>query len=200
MGSHGAGGPAPIRSMWPTMIRSGAGRSPTTGGSSRKLCLEGFQSGLSWLTILRKRENFRRAFADFDIETVAPSVTGKSRPRRRRRHRPPRGQDPIGHQQRAARPCPAGRGGLDRRLRMALRTRPRVAPSRLDKAALVHSRQDAGIDGSLKALLTRGWSFVGPTTVYAFMQSMGLVNDHLERLRLSRYRRGGNAPPSYGRR
>src|SRR3990167_5419604 len=81
-----------------------------------KICLEGFQAGLSWLTILNKRESFRAAFAGFDMDKVAA----------------------------------------------------------FDDADVKRLVLDAGI------VRKRGWSFVGPTTMYAFMQAMGLVNDHLE--------------------
>ena len=138
-----------------------------------KLSLEGFQAGLSWLTILRKRENFRAAFAGFDFEKVA------------------------------------GFGGIDVERLLAdagiIRHRGKIeatinnahrAIELVDKfgslAAYVWKyapdRPEAPIDipsitpestAMSKDLKKRGWKFVGPTTVYAFMQAMGLVNDHL---------------------
>ncbi len=93
-----------------------------------KICLEGFQSGLSWLTILRKRENFRDAFANFDYEKIAEF-----------------GSDDV---ERLAR----------------------------NKGIVRHR-------GKIQSTISkkkRGWSFIGPTTAYAFMQAMGLVNDHIE--------------------
>jgi DNA-3-methyladenine glycosylase I len=146
-----------------------------------KICLEGFQSGLSWLTILRKREAFRRAFDDFDIARVA-------------RYTPARVERLLGD---------AGivrhRGKIESTINNATRARELVRehgslaayfwsfepdqtsrPASLTKAAL---REMAATDASralAKDLKRRGWTFVGPTTVYAFMQAMGLVNDHLD--------------------
>ena len=71
MARHAVAGVAPPTSTSPTTTPSGDSRCTTTARLFEKISLEGFQAGLSWLTILRKRENFRRAFADFDIETVA---------------------------------------------------------------------------------------------------------------------------------
>ena len=141
-----------------------------------KLCLEGFQSGLSWLTILRKRDNFRAAFAGFDPAVVARF--GEIEVERLLgdagivRHR---GKivSTINNAQRALElidefgsigtfldqfvpapgPAPVGIGDI---------------PAKTAESAAIS-----------KELKRRGWSFVGPTTVYAFMQSMGLVNDHL---------------------
>ena len=85
-----------------------------------KLCLEGFQSGLSWLTILRKRENFRAAFAGFDPRLVADFDETRCRPvAGRRRDRPAPGQDPLDHQQRVARPGADRRVRIDRQLHVA---------------------------------------------------------------------------------
>jgi DNA-3-methyladenine glycosylase I len=141
-----------------------------------KLCLEGFQAGLSWLTILRKRANFRR------VRRLRPRTGRVVRPGR---HRPP----PRRH--RAS--CHRGRSGDDRQ-------RPGhaldVQATHGSLAAFVWSfaptgrqappatfadlpAQTAASRALSKALLARGFRFVGPTTMYAAMQSLGLVNDHL---------------------
>src|SRR5262249_54766443 len=135
-----------------------------------KLCLEGFQAGLSWLTILRKRPAFRAAFADFDPAAVAAY----------------------------------GPGDLDRLLADAGIVRPRGkiestvnnARRALEIRLAAHVWSFApgtGAEGPRwplpsttaasialsRDLKRRGWTFVGPTTVYAFMQAVGLVNDHV---------------------
>ena len=142
-----------------------------------KICLEGFQSGLSWITILRKRDNFRAAFAGFDPEKVAsfgePDVL--------------RMLDDAGivrHQG---------------KIRSAINNAGRALDLIEEKgslAAYFWSWEPQEIEGDrsgewpvpsttptsvaiAKDLKKRGWSFIGPTTVYAFMQAMGLVNDHM---------------------
>ena len=146
-----------------------------------KLCLEGFQSGLSWLTILRKRENFRAAFADFDIDAVAafddadiercladPGIV---------RHR---GKivSTINNARRA-RELRSEFGSL---AAYVWRHEPGALerPKLLDHATLIANPKTEISTRVSKDLKKRGWSFVGPTTVYAFMQAMGLVNDHIE--------------------
>ena len=144
-----------------------------------KLSLEGFQAGLSWLTILRKREAFRRAFAGFDYRAGGRLRRARRRPAaRRRRDRAPPGQDRGRDQQRAARARAGRGGGLAGALRLALRAAG--ARRRLDRAALAELAVTAESTALAKDLKRRGWRFVGPTTVYAFMQAMGLVNDHLD--------------------
>jgi DNA-3-methyladenine glycosylase I len=138
-----------------------------------KLCLEGFQSGLSWLTILRKREAFRRAFAGFDFERVA-RYTERDVERLLGdasiiRHRG-KIEATINNAQRAIEMVEA-EGSISAFVWRYEPERER-APSRPSETA--ESRALA------KELKRRGWRFVGPTTVYAFMQAMGLVNDHLE--------------------
>ena len=147
-----------------------------------KLCLEGFQSGLSWRTILNKRPAFRAAFAGFDCVGACPLGRGRGRPpAHRRRHRPPPRQDRIRPQQRPPRRRPRPGGGLARGLRLALRARGREpARERLDHATLLTLAKTAESTALSRELKRRSWSFVGPTTVYAFMQAMGLVNDHIE--------------------
>ena len=163
-----------------------------------KLCLEGFQSGLSWLTILRKREGFRRAFAGFDPEAVARfgdadverllGDAGIVRHRGKIEAAINNGravldvQDRFGslaalvwsfEPPRRGRPVPAGQGDI-----------PAVTP---ESSALS------------KELKRQGFRFVGPTTAYAAMQSLGLVNDHLQgchvRTACDRDRKAAAVPP-----
>ena len=146
-----------------------------------KLCLEGFQSGLSWLTILRKRENFRTAFAGFDFERVA-RFDGADIERL------------LGD---------AGivrhRGKIEAAINNAARALelreefgslaaffwshepdPASRPARMDKAWAMANTTVPESHALSKALKARGWRFVGPTTMYALMQAMGIVNDHME--------------------
>ena len=146
-----------------------------------KICLEGFQSGLSWLTILRKRENFRRAFADFDFDRVARfnkrSVDRLLRDAGIVRHRG-KIESTINNARRA-RELSDEFGTLSSYFR-GFEPAPAQRPRRLDHAALMKltkTPESSALSGDLKR---RGWSFVGPTTCYAFMQAMGLVNDHIE--------------------
>ncbi len=146
-----------------------------------KICLEGFQSGLSWLTILRKRENFRAAFAGFDIDRVA-DFTEKDVERLLR------DAGIIRH-----------RGKIEATINNAKRARalrdecgslaayvwrhepaPEDRPAELTRAVLGALAKTPASTALSKDLKKRGWRFVGPTTVYAFMQAMGLVNDHVE--------------------
>lgn len=145
-----------------------------------KICLEGFQSGLSWLTILRKRERFREVFADFDIDRVA--AFGARDVRRLLadagivRHRG-KIESTINNARRAA----ELREQFGSLAAYFWEWAPTAAarPRRLTKAALMEMSQTAESLALSKDLKQRGWTFVGPTTVYAFMQAMGLVNDHL---------------------
>jgi DNA-3-methyladenine glycosylase I len=146
-----------------------------------KLCLEGFQSGLSWLTILRKRENFRAAFAGFvperlvafdqaDLERLLgdagivrhlgkiESVLNNARRYLELREQ---GQTLAG-------------------LVWSFEPAPETRPERIIPETLIPLTRTPESTELSKLLRKRGWSFVGPTTVYAFMQSCGLVNDHLE--------------------
>jgi DNA-3-methyladenine glycosylase I len=138
-----------------------------------KICLEGFQSGLNWLTILRKRDNFRKAFKEFDFEKVA-------RFRRSSVERLLKDAGIVRH-----------RGKIESTINNASRAielteefgslaaffwkfEPELHPTFDGKVSItVESRMMS------KELKKRGWSFVGPTTAYAFMQSLGIVNDHL---------------------
>jgi DNA-3-methyladenine glycosylase I len=138
-----------------------------------KLCLEGFQSGLSWLTILRKRDNFRMAFAGFDPARVAAFDEGDV--------------DRL-----------LGDAGIVRhqgKIRSTINNAGRALELIEERGSLAsyfwswaEPEDPAPTDippvsevstAMSKDLKKRGWSFVGPTTVYAFMQAMGLVNDHL---------------------
>ena len=136
-----------------------------------KLCLEGFQSGLSWLTILRKREAFRRAFADFDPHQVArfggADVERLLADAAIVRHRG-KIEAAVNNAARAVELIEA-EGSLAAFVWRYEPDRTR-APSQASETP--ESRALA------KDLKRRGWRFVGPTTVYAFMQAMGLVNDH----------------------
>ena len=139
-----------------------------------KICLEGFQSGLSWLTILRKRENFRAAFDGFDPDSVAgfdesdvERLLGDT--------------GIIRH-----------RGKISSTINNAGRALETIDEhgslaayfyqwfdERSDPPSEISATTSASI-ALAKDLKRRGWSFVGPTTAYAFMQAMGLVNDHLD--------------------
>lgn len=146
-----------------------------------KICLEGFQSGLSWLTILRKRENFREAFAGFDFERVAEFTEADVERLLGNagivRHR---GKivSTINNARRA-RELVDEAGSLAAwfwKFEPAAEERPAV----MDLAHLRANPTTAVSTRISKELKKRGWSFVGPTTVYAFMQAMGMVNDHIE--------------------
>jgi DNA-3-methyladenine glycosylase I len=140
-----------------------------------KLCLEGFQSGLSWRTILNKRESFRAAFHGFDFDRVArfgardverllgnPGIV---------RHR---GKiEAVIHNARRARELVKREGSL---AAFVWRYEP-DGPARAKPQTVSTSAASIALSKDLKK---QGWQFVGPTTVYAFMQAMGLVNDHAE--------------------
>lgn len=139
-----------------------------------KLCLEGFQSGLSWLTILRKRENFRAAFAGFDPVAVAEFDEGDV-------------ERLLGD---------AGIVRHEGKIRSTINNARRALEMIDEHGSLAaffwqHADFDRPAPRAIEAttptstalskqLKRLGWTFVGPTTVYAFMQAMGLVNDHLD--------------------
>lgn len=144
-----------------------------------KLCLEGFQAGLAWITILRKRENFRSAFHGFEIERVARMST-RSIDRLLRddgivRHRG-KIESAVNNAKRA-RELQREAGSLAGFLWQFAPRRPPAAPR--SKAALMRTTTRPEAVRLATDLKRRGWSFLGPTTVYAFMQSVGMVNDHL---------------------
>jgi DNA-3-methyladenine glycosylase I len=133
-----------------------------------KLCLEGFQSGLSWLTILRKRENFRSAFKSFDIDTVA-RFNSRTVERLLKDAGIVRNRAKIEATVNNAHRC--------RELRNEFASLAAYV-WHFEPAATGEAPADAAAAMS-KDLKRRGWAFVGPTTVLSFMQAMGLVNDHL---------------------
>ena len=146
-----------------------------------KINLEGFQSGLSWITILRKRENFRAAFAGFDYRKVARfdgrRVAALLRDAGIVRHRG-KIESTINNARRAVE-LVREKGSLARYFwRWA--PGPEVRPRTLTHRALLAQPLTNESTALSRDLKKRGWTFVGPTTVYAFMQAMGLVNDHLE--------------------
>jgi DNA-3-methyladenine glycosylase I len=137
-----------------------------------KICLEGFQSGLSWLTILNKRESFRKAFAGFDYHKVAKFDDTDIQ-------RLLSNEGIIRH-----------RGKIEATINNAKRAIElmeeagtlaaffwQYEPANAQEVKPVVATTEESIALS-KALKKRGWKFVGPTTAYAFMQAMGLVNDH----------------------
>ncbi|WOC15508.1 DNA-3-methyladenine glycosylase I [Pseudochrobactrum sp. MP213Fo] len=146
-----------------------------------KICLEGFQSGLSWLTILRKRENFRRAFAEFDIHKMAAftqdDVERLMQDKGIVRHRG-KINSAINNAGRAI-DLIAEKGSLAAYF-WSFEPHSQERPAVVDLDVLRANPTTAISTLISKDLKKRGWSFVGPTTVYAFMQAMGLVNDHIE--------------------
>lgn len=136
-----------------------------------KICLEGFQSGLSWLTILRKRENFRKAFRDFDPEKVA-------RFNQKSVERLLKDAGIVRH-----------RGKIESAIQNARRALELIEEQG-SLARYFWQFEDHGEFPGIVAttptskrlsadLKSRGWTYVGPTTAYAFLQACGLVNDHI---------------------
>jgi DNA-3-methyladenine glycosylase I len=146
-----------------------------------KLCLEGFQAGLSWLTILRKREALRRGFAGFEPSRVARfgarEVARLLADQGIVRHRG-KIESTVNNARRALE-LRAEAGSLAAHL-WSFEPPPSARPRRLTWAVLRRLSESPESAALSKDLRGRGWTFVGPTTVYAFMQAMGLVNDHLE--------------------
>ena len=144
-----------------------------------KLSLEGFQAGLSWLTILRKRPAFREAFDGFDFERVAQfgdqDVTRLLADASIVRHRG-KIEAVINNAGRAVE-LVRDEGSL---AGYVWRFEPAPRDGPIDRAALTELSATAASKALAADLKKRGWRFVGPTTVYAFMQAMGLVNDHLD--------------------
>jgi DNA-3-methyladenine glycosylase I len=142
-----------------------------------KLCLEGFQAGLSWLTILRKRPAFREVFAGFDPEAVArfgdEDVARLLTDARIVRNRA-KIEATIGNAR--ATLALADEGTSLSALVWSFQPPPRPAP-KVPEDLPSQTPESAALS---KALRRHGFRFVGPTTVYAFMQAMGLVNDHLD--------------------
>ena len=146
-----------------------------------KICLEGFQAGLSWLTILRKRENFRNAFCNFDFHKISKfkdsDIERLVQDAGIIRHR---GKivSTINNARRAIEMVES-EGSLGA---WFWRFEPpdSARPKKINYKTLISPDLIAPGAELSKALKKQGWSFVGPTTCYAFMQAMGLVNDHLE--------------------
>jgi DNA-3-methyladenine glycosylase I len=158
-----------------------------------KLSLEGFQSGLSWRTILAKRGNFRAAFHDFDFDRVARFT--------------PHDLDRLLEDKGIVR----HRGKIEAVINNARRAQELVKQEGSLAAFIWRYEPDAGQRAGpqtastspesialSKILKKQGWKFVGPTTVYAFMQAMGLINDHVEdcviRAKVERARRNFRRP------
>lgn len=140
-----------------------------------KLCLESFQSGLSWRTILAKRENFRAAFHNFDFGKIARFT-------QRDVNRLLKDEGIVRH-----------RGKIEAVINNARRAKELIKQEgslaaffwgyEPDRKNLAEPQTVSTSEESValsKELKKRGWKFVGPTTVYAFMQAMGLVNDHVK--------------------
>ncbi len=146
-----------------------------------KICLEGFQSGLSWLTILRKRDNFRNAFKNFDFHSVARyrarDVTRLLKDAGIVRHR---GKiESTINNARQVRRFEKQEGSLAA-FCWGFEPEAGTRPKRLTWRRLTQMAKTPESTTMSKELKRRGWTYVGPTTAYAFMQAMGLVNDHLE--------------------
>ena len=146
-----------------------------------KLCLEGFQSGLAWITVLRKRENFRSAFQQFDLDTVA-RFTSKNIEQLMGnagiiRHRG-KIEATINNAARALELLEET-GSISKYIWQYAPDLPYGRDGVSDHPMGFVSTSPSSIALS-KDLKKRGWKFVGPTTIYSFMQSMGLINDHVE--------------------
>jgi DNA-3-methyladenine glycosylase I len=146
-----------------------------------KVCLEGFQAGLSWITVLRKREHFRRAFSDFEIDRVARfsprDVERLLRDERIIRHRG-KIESTINNANRARELRDEFGSLADYFWNWQPDTKSR--PRRITRDVLKGMATTPESVALSRDLRRRGWTFVGPTTIYAFMQAMGLVNDHVE--------------------
>ena len=145
-----------------------------------KLCLEGFQSGLSWLTILRKRENFRKAFRSFDIEAVARFNT-RSVERLLLDAGIVRNRAKIEATINNARQCLMLIDEFGSLASYVWSFEPKKRSAPKDWASLVERGESQEAKAMSKDLKHREWSFIGPTTVYSFMEAMGLVNDHVRK-------------------
>lgn len=146
-----------------------------------KVCLEGFQAGLSWITILRKRENFRKAFRDFDFEQVARfnkrSVERLLKDAGIVRHRG-KIESAINNARRAIELIEE-RGSIAAFM-WGFEPPASERPRRITRDGLMKLVTSPQSQAMSRELKRRGWTFVGPTTMYALMQSVGMVNDHLD--------------------
>lgn len=146
-----------------------------------KVCLEGFQSGLSWLTILRKRENFRDAFDGFDVNRIARYSNKKV-------DRLLTNEGIIRHRGKVESTVNNARRAIELKKEFGTLAAYfwQFEPASAERPRRVTRRTVGGLSKTTAStamardLKKRGWSFVGPTTAYAFMQSMGMVNDHYE--------------------
>lgn len=145
------------------------------------IALDGMQAGLSWLTILKKRESFRAAFRGFDLEAVArfgardvARLLGDAGIVRHRGK-----MESTINNARRARELADGRGSLAAYF-WSFEPTPADRPKRLTWPVLLTLAKTPASTALGRDLKKRGWTFVGPTTAYAFMQAMGLVNDHVE--------------------
>lgn len=146
-----------------------------------KICLEGFQAGLSWLTILKKRDAFRQAFAGFEMDRVAAfddaDIKRLLLDAGIVRHR---GKivSTINNAQRAQALCQEF--GTLAAYFWQFEPQAATRPGQITHQTLSGMTTSAESIALSKDLRKRGWSFVGPTTMYAFMQAMGMVNDHID--------------------
>ena len=146
-----------------------------------KICLEGFQAGLSWLTILNKRENFRAGFANFEAEHVADFDDSDIK-------RLMADAGIVRHAGKIASTINNAKRVIELRREFGslgayvwhLEPDAKSRPERITLETLKTFTTSPASVALSKDLKKRGWSFVGPTTMYAFMQAMGLVNDHIE--------------------
>jgi len=146
-----------------------------------KICLEGFQAGLSWLTILRKRENFREAFANFEVDRLARFDAADVRRLMQNkgivRHEG-KIKSAINNAQRACELIDEV-GSLSTFF-WSFEPPEEERPDGFSYKELEQITKSPSSHRLSQALKKRGWKFIGPTTAYAFMQAMGLVNDHVE--------------------
>jgi len=146
-----------------------------------KICLEGFQAGLSWLTVLRKRDNFRKAFDDFDWQKNAKYNEKKIQSLLNDagivRHR---GKIEAVINNAKQVPAIIDEFGSLSNYFWSFEPDPKNRPKKCDYKTLSQITKTDESKALSKDLKKRGWKFVGETTCYAFMQSMGIVNDHLE--------------------
>ncbi|MGJ7581256.1 DNA-3-methyladenine glycosylase I [Variovorax sp. RHLX14] len=146
-----------------------------------KLCLEGFQAGLSWITILNKRENFRAAFANFEAKEIVRFGEADV-------ERLMADTGIVRHRGKIVSVINNAQRVIDLRREFGslasyawgFEPAPGSRPEHMTLDILRTATTSPQSVAMSKDLKKRGWSFVGPTTVYAFMQAMGLVNDHIE--------------------
>ena len=146
-----------------------------------KICLEGFQAGLSWLTILNKREAFRAGFANFEFNAVAEFDESDTK-------RLLLDAGIVRHRGKIASTINNAKRAIELRQEFGslaayfwtFEPAPGSRPQQITRQTMSGITTSAESIALSKDLRKRGWTFVGPTTMYAFMQAMGMVNDHLE--------------------